>query len=70
MCVGLFPPLGESIWNTDLIWQPIPVHTRPEKDDEVLAMKKKCVPYIKEREKYFQSTTYKERLRKYQGLME
>ncbi|CAH2103719.1 unnamed protein product [Euphydryas editha] len=67
---GMYTPSGDSIWNTDLIWQPIPVHTKPEKDDEVLAMKKKCMPYIKEREKYFHSTSYKERLSKYQGLMD
>nr|XP_026497044.1 prostatic acid phosphatase-like [Vanessa tameamea] len=67
---GMYPPTGTSIWDTDLIWQPIPVHTRPEKDDEVLAMKKKCMRYTKEKEKYIHSTPYKERLSKYQGLMD
>lgn len=66
----MYPPNGTSVWNTNLMWQPIPVHTKPEKDDEVLAMKKKCIPYIKEKNKYMHSASYKERLSKYQGLME
>ncbi|CAH0716507.1 unnamed protein product, partial [Brenthis ino] len=67
---GMYPPYGDSVWNMELMWQPIPVHTRPEKDDEVLAMKRKCIPYTKEKEKYIHSTPYKERLSKYQGLMD
>ncbi|XP_045784967.1 prostatic acid phosphatase-like [Maniola jurtina] len=67
---GMYPPSGSAIWDTHLLWQPIPVHTRPEKDDEVLAMKRKCVPYDKEKAKYMHSKAYKERLSKYQGLMD
>ncbi|XP_046976849.1 prostatic acid phosphatase-like [Vanessa cardui] len=67
---GMYPPTGSSVWDKDLMWQPIPVHTRPEKDDEVLTMKKKCIRYTKEKEKYIHSTPYKERLSKYQGLMD
>lgn len=68
--IGMYPPSGSSVWDLNLLWQPIPVHTKPEKDDEVLAMKRKCIPYIKERDKYIHSAPYKERLSKYQGLME
>lgn len=24
---ALFPPSGDQIWNDELLWQPIPVHT-------------------------------------------
>lgn len=32
---GLYPPIQNDIWDTDLEWQPIPVHTIPEKEDAV-----------------------------------
>lgn len=65
----MFPPVGKSVWDADLLWQPIPVHTKPEKDDEVLAMKKYCMAYNKEKERYKHSKAYKDRLSKYQNLM-
>lgn len=65
----MYPPIGKDIWDNDLLWQPIPIHTEPERMDEVLAMKRKCVSYIIEKEKYLQSDDYIEGLKKYQGLM-
>ncbi|XP_068632862.1 prostatic acid phosphatase isoform X2 [Battus philenor] len=67
---GMYPPKGEAVWNNNLLWQPIPIHTKPEKDDEVLAMKKSCIAYNKEKQQYKQSKKYKERLSKYQNLMD
>ncbi|CAG4962078.1 unnamed protein product [Parnassius apollo] len=67
---GMFPPTGKSVWNEDLLWQPIPVHTKPERDDELLAMKKNCIAYNKEKEQYLNSKAYKDRLSKYQNLMD
>lgn len=32
---GLYPPEGKDVWNERIQWQPIPVHTVPEKMDEV-----------------------------------
>lgn len=33
---AVFPPSGEQIWNEDIKWQPIPVHTEPRQDDTVI----------------------------------
>lgn len=33
---GMFPPSVDEIWNDDLNWQPIPIHTMPLEDDYLL----------------------------------
>lgn len=66
----MYPANGKNIWNSDLMWQPIPVHTVPEKDDELLAMKKQCRAYDTELERLIHSKPYKDRLNEYQHLME
>uniref|UniRef100_A0A1I8P6L9 acid phosphatase n=1 Tax=Stomoxys calcitrans TaxID=35570 RepID=A0A1I8P6L9_STOCA len=42
---GLYEPQAKDIWNPDIDWQPIPVHTVPEKYDSVLAAKAPCPAY-------------------------
>ena len=32
---GLFPPIGDQVWNPGIPWQPIPVHTMPKEEDFV-----------------------------------
>jgi lysosomal acid phosphatase len=32
---GFYPPKGQQIWEKEINWQPIPVHTIPEKADAV-----------------------------------
>lgn len=44
---GLYPPSGDQIWNKDLFWQPIPVHTVPKSEDNLLHMDSKCPKYNK-----------------------
>lgn len=68
--LGLFPPVGNSIWDNQLKWQPIPVHTMPNNRDEVLAMQRKCPAYDIALEELQESKEYTDRLSQYQGLME
>jgi len=32
---GLFPAQGSQVWNDELPWQPVPVHTVPMESDYV-----------------------------------
>lgn len=36
---GMFPPKNEQIWNEDIMWQPIPVHSLPRNIDIVIGGK-------------------------------
>lgn len=42
---GLYPPVKKQIWDDNIKWQPIPIHTKPEHDDALLAAKKNCPKY-------------------------
>uniref|UniRef100_A0A8C3Q6J4 acid phosphatase n=1 Tax=Geospiza parvula TaxID=87175 RepID=A0A8C3Q6J4_GEOPR len=33
---GLYPPTQDQIWNPRILWQPIPVHTMPLSQDNVM----------------------------------
>ncbi|GFR72255.1 lysosomal acid phosphatase, partial [Elysia marginata] len=57
---GLFPPSGDQIWNKDIMWQPIPVETRPLKEDNKLALQKKCPRYDELFQKLLDSPMFQE----------
>ncbi|XP_019646427.1 PREDICTED: prostatic acid phosphatase-like [Branchiostoma belcheri] len=60
---GLFPPAGDQVWNPDIDWQPIPVHTRPVKTDEVLRpMDVPCPKYTKLTAEFLQTDPELKRL--------
>ncbi|XP_022921280.1 venom acid phosphatase Acph-1 [Onthophagus taurus] len=42
---GLYPPMDDQIWNSDLLWQPIPLRSLPRSEDNKLALKKECPKY-------------------------
>lgn len=39
---GLYPPTKEEIWNEDILWQPIPVHTIPVIEDHMFLRLAPC----------------------------
>ncbi|XP_031767348.1 prostatic acid phosphatase-like isoform X2 [Galleria mellonella] len=67
---GMYPPSGNSIWDNQLMWQPIPVHTKPVFEDNLLAMEKPCTTYTQVFNEYVNSEKYLTRLSKYKSLME
>lgn len=42
---GLYPPVTSQIWNQNLSWQPIPIHTVPESMDYVSINSLRALPY-------------------------
>lgn len=42
---GLFPPTRPQIWNENLLWEPIPVHSIPASLDYTLYGKRPCARY-------------------------
>ncbi|XP_049846637.1 lysosomal acid phosphatase-like isoform X1 [Schistocerca gregaria] len=52
---GLYPPKGDQVWNTELLWQPIPIHATPRNLDALIVMKKPCPRYEKELQQMYNS---------------
>lgn len=65
---GFFPPDESEMWNKNIKWQPIPIHTIPEKCDNVLAAKKPCRRYEYALKKYQSSPEFKALCEKFAAL--
>lgn len=39
---GLYPPAGGQVWDQEIPWQPIPVHTLPQEQDYLLSSHARC----------------------------
>lgn len=52
---GLFPPANEEIWNENILWQPIPVHTVSY--DYQLFGASKCLKFKENFEKYTKNSS-------------
>ncbi|KAJ8982224.1 hypothetical protein NQ317_013526 [Molorchus minor] len=44
---GLYPPTDSETWNKDLRWHPIPIHTVPKGEDQVLYMETECTKFTR-----------------------
>lgn len=67
---GLFPPCDDEIWNSEISWQPIPVHTMPRKSDYLIAIETDCPKYKYLCEKYInESKEYQRIFTEYADLM-
>lgn len=67
---GLFAPTDGQIWNPNLLWQPVPIHTTPEALDYVLAGKKHCPRLDYAMKKYLASDEYRNIIKKYKVLID
>ncbi|XP_006214633.2 prostatic acid phosphatase [Vicugna pacos] len=68
---ALFPPKGTSVWNPNLLWQPIPVHTVPLSEDQLLYMPFKNCPRFQELEsETLKSEEFLKRLHPYKAFIE
>lgn len=66
---GLYPPKGKQIWDGDIPWQPIPIHTVPDNEDPILAMKKHCPKYLQLHEELMQTKEFVELNYRFRPLM-
>lgn len=57
---GFYPPTGKDLWNEEIKWQPIPVHTVPEHQDIIVAAKKSCPVYEYELKKLYKTAEFKD----------
>ncbi|XP_072374846.1 lysosomal acid phosphatase-like [Scyliorhinus torazame] len=68
---GLYPPHGRQIFNPDLKWQPIPVHTVPVKDEKFLKFPiPNCPRYEKLLEESMNSKTVQDKVKESQALLD
>ncbi|CAH0548757.1 unnamed protein product [Brassicogethes aeneus] len=65
---GLYPPMASQKFDKNLTWQPIPIHTIPEKMDALLAGKKECAKYTELRNALFKTPYFRNISRKYHDL--
>lgn len=67
---ALFPPKGNQVWNTDLHWQSIAVHSIPKEMDCLIHAEKCCHRYLQARNEFEQSSEVQALKKQHQGLFE
>ncbi|XP_076008644.1 lysosomal acid phosphatase isoform X2 [Genypterus blacodes] len=68
---GLYPPAGQQVFNPDLKWQPIPIHTVPQQQERLLSFPLNDCPRYDQLQKETEETEgYLNVTRKYQDVIE
>lgn len=68
---GMFPPSEDEVWNKDLYWQPIPVHTKiPFSEDYLLNTYAICPRYDQLFSEFTESTEFKYEMKRNAELIE
>ncbi|KAG5881015.1 hypothetical protein JTB14_016753 [Gonioctena quinquepunctata] len=56
---GLYPPVSHQVWDDEIKWQPIPVHSEPQQEDVLLAAKKPCPKYDNLQDQLFKTDYFR-----------
>lgn len=67
---GMYPPRGFQVWNKDIAWQPIPVHTTPRPNDTLIRPMDKCPRLNEIRKQRENSVAYKAEVDKNMELLQ
>ncbi|XP_066441324.1 prostatic acid phosphatase [Eleutherodactylus coqui] len=67
---GLYPPVGRQIWNKNIAWQPIPVHTVPLSEEKLLSVPlKNCPRYNNLQKETYTSNEFHNLIDPYKDLL-
>lgn len=67
---AMFPPTDTQIWNANLLWQPIPVHTIPRDMDYLISCDIACHRYVHALDEYQQSAEIQSIINENRNLFE
>lgn len=67
---SMFPPTGNQVWNNDLVWQPIAVHSIPFEMDYLISCDVACKRYVQALDEYQQSPEIKSLINENRQLFE
>lgn len=70
VAAGLFPPSDEEIWNDQINWQPVPIHTNPLSQEHLLAWRIPCPRFMYLFENHSKSLERKALIHKYKHSFE
>ncbi|XP_055305423.1 prostatic acid phosphatase-like [Sitodiplosis mosellana] len=66
LAAAVYPPSGDEIWNDEIAWQPVPIHTGPLHEEQLLPWKIPCPRFMFLFEQYQSSPEYKSIFARYE----